>query len=94
MDPYILRLFKSNALCGIRGRQRGGSGPFAAAPAPESVGRYALIMSRDEFRRNPPGGLPRGQQGAAEGDFASAISLYHAYDLLAQVMRVDNHLII
>jgi hypothetical protein len=25
-----------------------------------------------------------GQKGSAEGDFASAISLYHAYDLLLQ----------
>ena len=25
-----------------------------------------------------------GQRGSAEGDFASAISLYHAYDLLLQ----------
>jgi len=35
-------------------------------------------------RQNPPARLDFGQRGTAEGDFASAISLYHAYELLLQ----------
>jgi len=85
MDPYVLRLHRSKAIRGIRGRPRGGSGLDSAAPVAESLAKYSFIMARDEFRRNPPGGLSKEQQGAAEGDFAAAISLYHAYDLLNKV---------
>ena len=40
------------------------------------------MQSRDEFRQNPPGRLDNHQRGVTEGDFSSAMTLYHAYDLL------------
>jgi Fanconi anemia group M protein len=51
---------------------------------PQHYSKFGLITARDEFRRNPPARLDRSTLGMAEGDFASAISLYHAYELLIQ----------
>ncbi|KAM6968659.1 Fanconi anemia group M protein [Tautogolabrus adspersus] len=47
-----------------------------------TLGKYQLILARDQFRKNPP---PHIKQGMLEGDFALCISLYHGYELLMQM---------
>ena len=74
LEYFIKRLSKCGALY-----RRGNSAD------PAHYTKFGLLQSRNEFRQNPPSHLDRGQMGVAEGDFASAISLYHAYELLMQV---------
>ncbi|XP_040267293.1 Fanconi anemia group M protein isoform X1 [Bufo bufo] len=47
--------------------------------------KYQIILSRDQFRKNPPSNIMGAQMGAVEGDFALCISLYHGYELLLQM---------
>ncbi|KAG8449154.1 hypothetical protein GDO86_015998 [Hymenochirus boettgeri] len=47
--------------------------------------KYQIILSRDQFRKNPPTNIIRAQQGVIEGDYALCISLYHGYELLLQM---------
>ncbi|KAM4690578.1 Fanconi anemia group M protein [Rhinophrynus dorsalis] len=47
--------------------------------------KYQVILSREQFRRNPPSNIMGVQQGMVEGDFALCISLYHGYELLLQM---------
>nr|QIC49958.1 putative Fanconi anemia group M protein [Actinia equina] len=51
---------------------------------PQRVTKYMLLSGRDQFRKRNLEGYTNGQKGAIEGDFAMAISLYHAYELLHQ----------
>ncbi|XP_067310913.1 Fanconi anemia group M protein isoform X2 [Pseudorasbora parva] len=50
-----------------------------------SLTKYQIILSREQFRRNPPPHVQGPQQGPIEGDFALCISLYHGYELLQQM---------
>ncbi|XP_065131208.1 Fanconi anemia group M protein isoform X2 [Paramisgurnus dabryanus] len=50
-----------------------------------SLTKYQIILSREQFRRNPPPHVLAGQHGVLEGDFALCISLYHGYELLQQM---------
>ncbi|KAL2098685.1 hypothetical protein ACEWY4_005165 [Coilia grayii] len=50
-----------------------------------SLTKYQLILSRQQFRSNPPPQVQVAQHGALEGDFALCISLYHGYELLMQM---------
>eukprot|EP00063_Salmo_salar_P090727 XP_014065562.1 PREDICTED: Fanconi anemia group M protein isoform X3 [Salmo salar] len=50
-----------------------------------SLTKYQLILSREQFRKNPPPHVTGALQGALEGDFALCISLYHGYELLLQM---------
>ncbi|XP_028830635.1 Fanconi anemia group M protein isoform X2 [Denticeps clupeoides] len=50
-----------------------------------SLTKYQLILSRQQFRSNPPQQITGAQNGALEGDFALCISLYHGYELLMQM---------
>ncbi|XP_051237234.1 Fanconi anemia group M protein isoform X2 [Dicentrarchus labrax] len=50
-----------------------------------TLGKYQLILARDQFRKNPPPNIKGPQQGMLEGDFALCISLYHGYELLMQM---------
>ena len=43
-----------------------------------------MFRCRDEWRQNPPPGLNPQVKGVVEGDYASAMSLYHGYELLLQ----------
>lgn len=70
MEVFVRRLANKGALV-----RRGNS------VNPAHYTKFGLLQSRDEFRKNPPAGA---QPGAVEGDFAAAISLYHAYELLLQ----------
>ncbi|XP_063803595.1 Fanconi anemia group M protein [Pseudophryne corroboree] len=47
--------------------------------------KYQVILSRDQFRKNPPSNIVGVQIGVVEGDFALCISLYHGYELLLQM---------
>ncbi|XP_073494679.1 Fanconi anemia group M protein-like isoform X2 [Phyllobates terribilis] len=47
--------------------------------------KYQIILSRDQFRKNPPSNIIGAQMGMVEGDFALCISLYHGYELLLQM---------
>ncbi|KAM4663535.1 Fanconi anemia group M protein [Discoglossus pictus] len=47
--------------------------------------KYQMVLSRDQFRKNPPPNIGGIQLGAVEGDFALCISLYHGYELLLQM---------
>ncbi|XP_068110258.1 Fanconi anemia group M protein [Hyperolius riggenbachi] len=47
--------------------------------------KYQIILSRDQFRKNPPSNIMGAQMGAVEGDYALCISLYHGYELLFQM---------
>ncbi|XP_075048258.1 Fanconi anemia group M protein [Mixophyes fleayi] len=47
--------------------------------------KYQIILSRDQFRKNPPNNIGGVQIGMVEGDFALCISLYHGYELLLQM---------
>ncbi|KAM3918512.1 Fanconi anemia group M protein [Leptodactylus fuscus] len=47
--------------------------------------KYQIILSRDQFRKNPPSNIIGAQMGVVEGDFALCISLYHGYELLLQM---------
>ncbi|XP_071972080.1 Fanconi anemia group M protein isoform X2 [Engystomops pustulosus] len=47
--------------------------------------KYQIILSRDQFRKNPPSSIIGAQMGVVEGDFALCISLYHGYELLLQM---------
>ncbi|OCT68313.1 hypothetical protein XELAEV_18039612mg [Xenopus laevis] len=47
--------------------------------------KYQIILSRDQFRKNPPANIIGAQQGVIEGDYALCISLYHGYELLLQM---------
>ncbi|CAB4061547.1 DEAD-box ATP-dependent RNA helicase FANCM,ATP-dependent DNA helicase MPH1,Fanconi anemia group M protein,Fanconi anemia group M protein homolog,ATP-dependent DNA helicase fml1,ATP-dependent DNA helicase mph1 [Lepeophtheirus salmonis] len=51
-----------------------------------SVSKFMLLQCRNEFRQNPPTKYvnDRGGQGKVEYNFASCISLFHAYELLHQ----------
>ncbi|XP_037551254.1 Fanconi anemia group M protein [Nematolebias whitei] len=49
-----------------------------------TLSKYQLILTRDQFRRNPPPHIKGPKQGVLEGDFALCISLYHGYELLMQ----------
>jgi Fanconi anemia group M protein len=73
LEQFIKRLSNSGALA-----RRGNS--FN----PQHYTKFGLLQSRTEFRQNPPARLDRTQRGIVEGDFASSISLYHAYELLLQ----------
>ncbi|CAK8692249.1 unnamed protein product [Clavelina lepadiformis] len=46
--------------------------------------KYALLMARDQYRKDPPTGLSRNTMGTVEGTFAILISLYHGLELLVQ----------
>ncbi|XP_077319681.1 Fanconi anemia group M protein [Lithobates pipiens] len=50
-----------------------------------SLTKYQIILSRDQFRKNPPSNIVGAQMGVMEGDFALCISLYHGYELLLQM---------
>ncbi|TRY61353.1 hypothetical protein TCAL_01790 [Tigriopus californicus] len=73
MEHFVRRLAKNGALI-----RRGNS------VNPTHYTKFGLLQSRNEFRQNPPATVDRTTQGVVEGDFASAISLYHAYELLLQ----------
>ncbi len=73
MEIYVGRLVRCGALSS-RGSSRNVN--------PEAYSKYGLIMARNEFRQNPPRNIQPHQQGPVEGDFASAISLFHACELL------------
>ncbi|XP_032883240.1 Fanconi anemia group M protein isoform X2 [Amblyraja radiata] len=47
--------------------------------------KYQIVLSREQFRKNPPGNIGGVQRGMAEGDYALCISLYHGYELLLQM---------
>ena len=66
----VNRLFRSQALW-VRDAER--------------VNKCMLLAAREQFRQKCHAGQqPRHLMGPIEGDFAVAISLYHAYDLLMQ----------
>ena len=46
--------------------------------------KFGLLQCREEYRQNPPARLDNQQKGVLEGDFGSAMSLYHGFDLLQQ----------
>ena len=71
LEIFIKRLAKVNALS-----RRGNS------TNPLHYTKFGILQSRDEFRQNPSGRLDNHQRGVVEGDFSSAMTLYHAYDLL------------
>eukprot|EP00095_Tigriopus_kingsejongensis_P003009 maker-scaffold170_size291898-snap-gene-0.16 protein:Tk03009 transcript:maker-scaffold170_size291898-snap-gene-0.16-mRNA-1 annotation:"hypothetical protein LOTGIDRAFT_127429" len=73
MEHFIRRLAKNGALS-----RRGNSAN------PTHYSKFGLLQARNEFRQNPPARVDRSTQGVVEGDFASSISLYHAYELLLQ----------
>uniref|UniRef100_A0A8C5Q7K5 ATP-dependent RNA helicase FANCM n=1 Tax=Leptobrachium leishanense TaxID=445787 RepID=A0A8C5Q7K5_9ANUR len=50
-----------------------------------NLSKYQIILSRDQFRKNPPSNIVGLQLGMIEGDFALCISLYHGYELLLQM---------
>lgn len=53
---------------------------------PTNFTKFAILEKRNEFRQNPPDVLSN--KGMVEADFATLISLYHAYDqLLIHGMR-------
>ncbi|XP_067894964.1 Fanconi anemia group M protein isoform X2 [Heterodontus francisci] len=47
--------------------------------------KYQIVLSREQFRKNPPTNIVGGQRGMVEGDYALCISLYHGYELLLQM---------
>ncbi|XP_072127055.1 Fanconi anemia group M protein isoform X2 [Mobula birostris] len=47
--------------------------------------KYQLVLSREQFRKNPPANIAGVQRGMIEGDYAICISLYHGYELLLQM---------
>ncbi|XP_072895713.1 Fanconi anemia group M protein isoform X2 [Hemitrygon akajei] len=47
--------------------------------------KYQLVLSREQFRKNPPPNIAGVQRGMIEGDYAICISLYHGYELLLQM---------
>lgn len=49
---------------------------------PDSSSKFMLLKEREKFRQDPPENLPRSEFGKVEGDFALAMSLFHAYELL------------
>ncbi|XP_068608350.1 Fanconi anemia group M protein [Brachionichthys hirsutus] len=51
----------------------------------QTLGKYQIILARDQFRKNPPPNIKGPHQGMLEGDFALCISLYHGYELLMQM---------
>ena len=61
------------------------SGPPPQKKMGQSCHVTPLDSRRNEFRQNPPASLAPHQHGPVEGDFAAAISLYHAYERLLQV---------
>ena len=71
LEIFIKRLTTANALS-----RRGNS------TNPAHYTKFGILQSREEFRQNPPGRLDNHQRGVVEGDFSSAMTLYHAYDLL------------
>ena len=48
----------------------------------KSLSKFLILKARDAFRQNPPPNLSRAHYGSVEGDFATAMSLYHGYELL------------
>ncbi|KAG0720100.1 Fanconi anemia group M protein [Chionoecetes opilio] len=49
-----------------------------------TLSKFQILKSRECFRQNPPGNLPRARFGAIEGLFALCMTLYHAYELMLQ----------
>merc|ERR1719341_1921902 len=49
---------------------------------PSNYTKFAFLNSRNEWRQNPPGGLPSHVRGQVEADFATAMKLYHGMELL------------
>ncbi|XP_048456038.1 Fanconi anemia group M protein [Rhincodon typus] len=47
--------------------------------------KYQIVLSREQFRKNPPTNIMGAQRGMVEGDYAVCISLYHGYELLLQM---------
>ncbi|XP_069772457.1 Fanconi anemia group M protein isoform X2 [Narcine bancroftii] len=47
--------------------------------------KYQIILSREQFRKNPPANIVSAQRGMVEGDYGLCISLYHGYELLLQM---------
>ncbi|XP_060685277.1 Fanconi anemia group M protein isoform X1 [Hemiscyllium ocellatum] len=47
--------------------------------------KYQIVLSREQFRKNPPANIMGAQRGMVEGDYALCISLYHGYELLLQM---------
>ncbi|XP_078418451.1 Fanconi anemia group M protein isoform X2 [Cetorhinus maximus] len=47
--------------------------------------KYQIVLSREQFRKNPPTHIVGVQRGMVEGDYALCISLYHGYELLLQM---------
>ncbi|XP_078090285.1 Fanconi anemia group M protein [Mustelus asterias] len=47
--------------------------------------KYQIVLSREQFRKNPPTNIMGAQRGMVEGDYALCISLYHGYELLLQM---------
>ena len=59
---------------------------------PASYTKYAFLQAREEWRQNPPGGLLAHVRGQVEGDFATAVKLYHGMELLTtQGLRSFNN---
>jgi len=56
------------------------AGAIRGSHEPTNFTKYAILEKRNEFRQNPPDVLSN--KGMVEADFATLISLYHAYDLL------------
>ena len=73
LEVFIRRLSKASCLS-----RRGNS------TNPLHYTKFGLITARNEFRQNPPARMDNYQKGVAESDFASAMSLYHGYELLMQ----------
>ncbi|XP_067847954.1 Fanconi anemia group M protein [Heptranchias perlo] len=47
--------------------------------------KFQIVLSREQFRKNPPMHIVGAQRGMMEGDYALCISLYHGYELLLQM---------
>ncbi|XP_069494851.1 Fanconi anemia group M protein isoform X2 [Ambystoma mexicanum] len=47
--------------------------------------KYQIVLSRDQFRKNPPTNIKKCEQGILEGDYALCISLFHGSELLLQM---------
>jgi len=49
-----------------------------------SYTKYALLMARDRFRKDPPPRASKTLTNVVEGDFAICLSMYHGLELLLQ----------
>ncbi|XP_023703556.1 uncharacterized protein LOC111862417 isoform X3 [Cryptotermes secundus] len=67
LDRYLSFLRKHKALCGSMKEHT----------------KFGVLKARDTFRQNPPSGIPRGQFGIIEANFAVYITLLHSLELLS-----------